>query len=82
MRRAAEEQQRAQAFNAFLEEMADKYEHDEHRLPFWQQLLKGGVTVIGREEDAVEFLRRHTKTRQVREAFEAVVVMLKKMHMG
>lgn len=65
MRTAAAEQQRAHAFNAFLEGLAERYKLDTGRSQYWQQLLTNGVTIIGTDDEVEDFLRRHREEDEV-----------------
>lgn len=60
MRTAAEELDRSQTFNTFLEELASKYEHDRQHRNFWQFIIRERVMLVGNPEEAESFFKQHS----------------------
>ena len=74
LRGACIEHKKGQIFNAFLEQTAAKYEHDQLRADFWRRLIDDKISLINSDEasdvettkqQSEDFLKQHTHQPQV-----------------
>lgn len=59
MRKAAEQHSRGPDFNAFLAELASRYEHDRQHRSFWQSIIREHLIPIGTAQEVEDFLKQH-----------------------